>query len=171
MLVLKRKILLLIASLLPLAATAVDIDKYASKIHFGGFRRATHSTTSGMNLYAAIDNGIAHNIVVKSCTAVISRNGREIMRIELRDRVIVPKQSLSEVLLPLRFRADNSMSIAVLLRRILDGRIDDLTVSFTARFRVSIVSKTFSRQNIAMSEFLDTFGVSIDDVEQLIDLL
>lgn len=167
----KHKILLFIAFMLPMMSSAIDIDKYVSKIHFGGFRRATHCTASGMNLYVAIDNGISHNIVVKSCSAVVSRGGVEIMRIELRDRVVVAKQSLTEVLLPLRFSADNSMSILVLLRRILEGRIDDLSVSFTARFRVSIVSKTFSRQNIAMSEFLDTFGVKIDDVEQLIDLL
>jgi len=167
----KFKILLLLALLLPLTSGAGVVDRYVSKIHFGGFNRVTHCTSSGMNLYVSIDNGINHNIVVKSCTAVVSRDGAEIMRIELRDRVVVPKRSVSEVLLPLRFRADNSMSILVLLRRILDGRIDDLTVSLDVRCRVSVVSKTFSKQNIAMSEFLDTFGVTIDDVKQLIDLL
>lgn len=154
-----------------MTAGAGAVDKYVSKIHFGGFSRVTHCTSSGMNLYVRIDNGTSHNIFIKSCTAVVCRGGVEIMQIELRDRVVVPKQSVSEVLLPLRFRADNSLSILALLRRILDGRIDDLTVSLTARCRMSIVSKTFSKQNIAMSEILDTFGVTIDYVEQLIDLL
>lgn len=167
----KYKILLLVALLLPLSAGAGVVDKYVSKIHFGGFMRATHVTASGMNLYVSIDNGLGHNIVIKSCSAVISRGGVEIMTIDLRDRVVVPKRSVSEVLLPLRFRGDSSMSILMLLRRILDGRIDDLTVTLTARVRVSVVSKTFSMQNIAMSEILDTFGVEIDDVQQLIDLL
>ncbi|MDE6862045.1 MAG: hypothetical protein K2J31_04795, partial [Alistipes sp.] len=116
-------------------------------------------------------NGLGYNIVVKSCTAVVCRDGVEIMSVDLRDKVVVPKQSVSEVLLPLRFRADNTMSILALLSRILDGRIEDLTVTLTARLRVSIVSKTFSKQSIVMSEILDTFGVTIDDVKQLIDLL
>lgn len=167
----KFKILLIIALLLPIGVAAGPLDKYVSKIHFGGFNRATHVTSSGMNLYVTIDNGLGHNIVIKSCSAVISRNGVEIMTIDLRDKVVVPKQSVAEVLLPLRFRGDSSMSILVLLRRILDGRIDDLTVTLTARLRVSIISKTFSKQNIVMSEILDTFGVEIDDVKQLIDLL
>lgn len=168
---LKVKILLLIALLLPLGAAAGSLDKYVSKIHFGGFCRVTHFTSSGMNLYVSIDNGLGYNIVVKSCTAVVCRDGVEIMSVDLRDKVVVPKQSVSEVLLPLRFRADNTMSILALLSRILDGRIEDLTVTLTARLRVSIVSKTFSKQSIVMSEILDTFGVTIDDVKQLIDLL
>ena len=84
---------------------------------------------------------------------------------------VIPKRSTSEVLLPLRFRADNSMSIAVLLRRILQGRIDDMTVTMTAKCRASIISKTFSMQNVAMSEILDNFGVTIDNVKRLSELL
>lgn len=168
--VLKLKIALLALLLIPAAATA-GIDKYVSKIHFGGFSRVTHCTSSGMNLYVMIDNGLNHRIAIKSCTAVISRNGVPVMQIELRERTTVPRKALAEVLLPLRFRAESSMSILALLRRIGDGRIDELTVSLTARCRVSIISKTFSMENVAMSEILDTFGVTIDDIERLTELL
>ena len=53
----------------------------------------------------------------------------------------------------------------------LEGRIDDMTVTMTAKCRASIISKTFSMQNVAMSEILDNFGVTIDNVKRLSELL
>ena len=133
--------------------------------------RVVRCTSAGMNLYVRIGNTSSYNVILKSCTAVIRCGGEELMQIELRERAVIPKRSTSEVLLPLRFRADNSMSIAVLLRRILQGRIDDMTVTMTAKCRASIISKTFSMQNVAMSEILDNFGVTIDNVKRLSELL
>lgn len=163
--------LLSLTAMLIMPVAAGEGGNSRSKIRFDDFTRATHCTSSGMNLYVRIDNAYAYNVILKSCNAVIRCGGEELMQIELRERTVIPKRSTSEVLLPLRFRADNSMSIAVLLRRILQGRIDDITVTMTAKCRASIISKTFSMQNVAMSEILDNFGVTIDNVKRLSELL
>jgi len=164
-------LLSLAAAILAIPVPAADGGKDESKIRFEDFTRTSHCTSAGMNLYVRIGNTSSYNVILKSCTAVIRCGCEELMQIELRERAVIPKRSTSEVLLPLRFRADNSMSIAVLLRRILQGRIDDMTVTMTAKCRASIISKTFSMQNVAMSEILDNFGVTIDNVKRLSELL
>lgn len=164
---------ILLLSLLPLRTTAQTsgtelIDR---EIHIDGFSRATHISTSGMNLWVEVSNNTRHRLVIKEAEIEIKINGNTATVITLRDKVVVRRRSSSEILLPLRFRSRGSFTLNSIVNRILDNDIENMTISYYFRAGTAIVKRTFTEEDIAMSDFFNTFAVEQSIVAQLQEII
>lgn len=128
--------------------------------------RATHISTGGMNLWVAFDNPRCHALVIKRAEVDIYVDERYMMSISLRDKVVIPRRGKSEVLLPLRFASQGGLKTIAMLRRVV-AQEQDITFSYRIRGGTRLLKRTFSAENIAISEFFDNFAIPNTLLEEL----
>lgn len=167
-----RRLLTIIALLLLVGntATACCCTHLGEKIRYAGALSATHLSSSGVNLWVAIENNSAHAVVISRGYIEVCANGRPMATISLRDKVIVPRRSEGEVLVPLRFKSHTLVAVWQLLRSIGTGQRSDITLNYKIRVGTRTIRKTLSGDGVALAEFMEAFAIPravIEDFSQL----
>lgn len=139
---------------------ALPCHSAGRRVAVEGVSRVTHLSSSGVNLWLDVSNERCHRLVVSRGEVDIAINGVRVATIALRERVRVARRSSGEVLLPLRFRSYSPLPVLQVLREVLRGEVEGVTISYKIRGGVGIVRRTFSAENIAISEFFDNFAIS-----------
>lgn len=139
----------------------------ARRVHYGGYVRASHLSSSGVNLWVAMENGSCHDLVLRRGEITILVKGLPAATISLRDKVVVPRRSSEEVLLPLRFTSHGLVGAWQLVRRIATGRGEDVTLSYRLRAGTRLFKRNFSAEEVAISEFFNNFAISDDFIRAL----
>lgn len=147
--------------------TRVEAQPWVEKLHFEGIAKVSHLSTSGMNLWVTLDNESAYRYEIKSCEVDIYIEDSHMATISLRDKVVIPRRSISDVLLPLRFETRSSFALGRLLLRIIEGRGDDITVSYRMRAGVRLIKRNFKGEDIPLSNILDRKPSMMEAVEGL----
>lgn len=148
---------LVLCTLLLATLTAQAADRGGVKC--SGVVNATHISTGGMNLWLEFENDSSHTVVVKSGEVQLYIGDRYVMTISLRDKVVIPRCSRSEVLLPLRFTSSSNLKNVVLLRKVMRGD-EDVSVSYKLRAGTRLIKRTFRAEDVALSEIFDNFAIS-----------
>lgn len=136
-----------------------------------GISRVTHLSTSGMNLWVNIRNDSSSRLVVKRAEIDILVGGGLRATISLRDRVVVERRSSGEVLIPLRFRSKSSFALGALLRAIVEGRTEDITIAYRLRGGTMLFRRTIERGEVSIRELIDEMGLARDILSELARLV
>lgn len=121
--------------------------------------RVTHLSSSGANLYVAVRNNSRHALVIKRGEVDIMVGGSLKSTISLREKVIIPKGYVGEVLLPLRFRSTSTLTLHSILRRITEGDSNDIAITYRLRGGTRLIRRSFRGEDIAISEIFDMFAI------------
>ena len=143
-----------------------EAQPWIEKLHFKGFSKMSHLSTSGMNLWVVLDNDSAYRYEIKSCEVDIFVEGDLLATISLRDKVVIPRRAESEILLPLRFKSRSSFALARLLWRMIDDS-EDITLSYRMRAGVRLFKRNFRGEELPLSMFLDKEPSMVDAIETL----
>ena len=81
------------------------------RLTFEGFKRVTHLSTSGMNLWVEVTNRSCWRMDVVEAEVDIYVEGAKRLTLSLRDRVEVPRKATTEVLIPIRITSHSMFSI------------------------------------------------------------
>ena len=140
-------------------------------IAFEGVARVTHLSTSGVNLWVdvTLDRGA---VVLKSAEVVVRSEGRELVTISLRDKVVARGHRSSEVLIPLRFKTRSSLVLNTLLRRIVEGDTEGITIDYDIKAGGRILKRRLKGEGVAVDDVLAKLGITpemIDELQQYIE--
>ena len=163
-----RYIVTLICALCSFASTEAGI---LDKFRIERIVTITHVSTSGMNLWVEVSSEWAHTLIVKRGKVDIMMHGNHVATIELRDKVEIPRRATTKVLLPLRFTATNSLSLQRVLRHLIENRGLGTTINYRIRAGLRVLKMNFSDKNVAVSEILDNFALSNENLRELIALI
>lgn len=151
------RLILLVAVMLMCRVTAVACQYIAERIlervEVVGVERVTHLSTSGMNLYLAVDNDTLHRLVVNTAEIDILSRGEVIATISLRDKVVVKGKRRSTVLVPLRFKARSSFAVGRMLVRLLSDE-QGLTINYRIRGGTALFRRTISATEVSVDKLL-----------------
>jgi hypothetical protein len=151
------RLILLVAVMLMGRGTAVACQHIAERIlervEVVGVERVTHLSTSGMNLYLAVDNDTLHRLVVNTAEIDILSRGEVIATISLREKVVVKGKRRSTVLVPLRFKARSSFAVGRMLMRLLSDE-QGLTINYRIRGGTALFRRTISATEVSVDELL-----------------
>lgn len=147
-------------------AVACRPERIVERIHFESVADVTHLSTSGANLYLVLQNDNCHRIVVSDAEFDIVSHGEVIATISLRDKVVLRRRSVGEVLVPLRFKSRSSFVLGRLVVRMLDPT-SNLTIDYRLRGGVGPFRTTVAEEGVPIGEFLDSFGIGEALLEEL----
>ena len=113
----------------------------------------THLSTSGMNLYLAVDNATCHRLVISEAEVDVVAKGEVLATISLRDKVVVRGRCTSTILVPLRFKARSSFVFVRLLRRALSPD-SDITLNYRIKGGTALFRRRVAAEGVAIEEVL-----------------
>jgi hypothetical protein len=166
-----RRYILLIAVFVLGATASLSVQNWRDNLTFKGFSRVTHLSTSGANIYVKIDNSSIWRYVIKSGEVDILINGNRMVTFSLRDKVVIPRRKCSEILIPVRFKAQSSFALSRLLWRIISLNGDDIELSYRLRAGIGCLQKSFKEDDISMSKIFDIFAEAKSLLEELWNMI
>ena len=143
----------------------------AQRIEFSGFERVTHLSTSGANLWVEVENRGCWRMVVKEAEVDILVDGTPRLTLALRDKVVVPRKSSSEVLVPLRFRSRSMLSFAGLVARIALGNREDITINYRIKAGTPLFKRRFEKEGVPLNQLMQLLSLHDGEIESLNMLL
>ena len=143
----------------------------AQRIEFRGFERVTHLSTSGANLWVEVENRGCWRMVVKEAEVDILVDGTPRLTLALRDKVVVPRKSSSEVLVPLRFRSRSMLSFAGLVARIALGDREDITINYRIKAGTPLFKRRFEQEGVPLNQLMQLVSLHDGEIESLNMLL
>lgn len=146
-------------------------ERFKEKIRIERIAKVTHLSSTGVNIWVEVTNDSHLRLVAKSAEADILIDGRHTATISLREKVVIPRHKSSTVLIPLRFKSHSTFALAKLLRQIVRGENDSITVNYNAKAGIALYKKKFSGENIAVLKFLDKFAISKETLKELLNMM
>ena len=153
------------------AVVRVEACGGRGRITFGGFERVTHLSTSGMNLWVSATNDSCWRMVVKEAEVDIFVEGQRRMTISLRDKVVLPRRSTSNILVPLRITSHSMFSIVGIVGRIAIGNSEDVTVNYSVRAGSPLFKRTIAAEGVPVDVLLEQLSMSDGEIGVLKQLL
>ena len=163
--------IVLVAVVALLSAVRVEACGVKERIVFDGFERVTHLSTSGMNLWVEATNRSCWRMVVAEAEVDIFVSGTKRLTLSLRDRVVVPRKSSGEVLVPIRITSHSLFSIVGIVGRIATGNRGDITISYTLRAGTPLFKRTFAEEGVPIEMLLRQLALSDSEIGVLKQLM
>ena len=141
------------------------------RVTFDGFRRVTHLSTSGMNLWVEATNSSCWRMVVTDAEIDIYVGEAKRLTISLRDRVVVPRKRTTEVLVPLRITSHSMFSIVGIITRIAMGSREDITISYSVRAGTPLFKRTIAAEGVPIELLLRQLSLPDSEIGVLKELV
>lgn len=144
------------------------INDAQHQIQIEGIEQVRQRGLSVLDLTLKISNKTDYRLVVKSLTFSLTTSESPFLTAELTDKLKVEKQFVGEVKCRFRLRNANRMAVYAWVRKVRRGKMPPTYISFSLRGRGGLLPVKISREKCEVSEFLNIFGLSKDDVLKLI---
>ncbi len=157
--------LMLFAVALSAGSCRRAVEKAADKIRFLGVEKFERQGLTGAEVVVRIDNGSAYNLSLASAEIGIYYGDSRVGTVVLCDPVAVPRRTALSVRYTLEvadLRPPGALSAGPQGRA---GDFGQVFVSCAVEGRGGPAPVKFSRERMPLSDFLNTFGLSIQDVE------
>lgn len=170
----RLRALILIVGLVLLSAVRVEACSrgIAERVSFDGFERVTHLSTSGMNLWVGITNRSCWRVVVADAEVDVFVGGTKRLTLSIRDKVVVPRRSSGEVLVPIRLSSHSMLSIVGLVRRLAKGEREDITIAYRVRVGTRLFKRKLVGEGVSIETMLGQLGLTdseLGDLNRLLD--
>lgn len=158
----KRKIIVMLLTALAVCSCVKRGDIRVSGLEQVRMRGVTGSR-AGIELGLRVSNASGSKVVLNAADFTVLKNGRELFRVTLGQRVVLARRSDGTVVLPLTLRFGGVLG-AVGTVAALSGGTDGLAVSGRATLRTGWIKKTVVLENEPADRLLRQAGIDMDDV-------
>lgn len=158
--------LLLLGVALSAGSCRRAVEKAAGKIRFEGIERIERQGLTGIEVVAGIDNGSAYRLTLSSAEIGIYFADGCVGTVVLCEPVEIERRTRASVTTRWRLRVSDPLALLLLARRVSAGDYDRIAVSCSVEGRGGPAPVKYSREKMPLSEFLNTFGLSIQDLEK-----
>lgn len=126
----------------------------------GGIESLAYHGFSGLEVALRVDNSTPHRLQLRRGEVLLCRDGEAVVRASVSRPVAVESRTDGVVLLPLRLRMADPLTLASVARRFAAGEEEGWTVSVEAVVRAGWGRRKIRIEKMAMSDFLNTFDLS-----------
>lgn len=156
---------LLLFAALSTASCRRSVEKVARKIRFEGIEQVRMQGMSMAEVDARIDNGSAYRLTLSAARIDLYYADLLVGRFVLQEPVEIGRRTEASLQTRWRIQYYNLMYLYVMYRTLKVGASDQIAISFEIEGRGGPVPLRFSREKMPLSEFLTTFGLTVQDVQ------
>lgn len=157
---------LLAASGIGCGAVSGDASRRVSVDSVGCIRRLG-SAGAEAELWLRNDSG--RTLVLRRARIALRCDGLPVGTLELHAPVRIARRSATHVVSRWRVRSDEPMAFRVLERRLRSGDLAGIEVGCDLRGRSGVIPANISTGMMPLSDFLNTFGLSADELKQFLE--
>lgn len=163
----RRCLTYLLAALLLLPASSCRraVERAAAKIRVEAVEDFRIEGLSGITALLRVNNGSGHKLRLDEAEAQLLLGGSVVATVRLREPVEVARRTTAEVATQWQLRIGDPLTLFALGRRVGQRNFAQLGISYRLTGRGGPAPINISGENVPVSDFLNTFGVTLQDVE------
>lgn len=163
----KKTIICLLTALTALTLTSCHkaAERAINNIHFDGIESFQMQGLSGAEVKVHVTNDTGYKLKANTAVFDIFYNDNQTATVTLREPVEIDGHTSASLTTLWKLQVEDPLALIILLRKLNDSQTDNITVSYQIEGRGGPMPIDFSNEKQPLSKFLDTFGVSIDDVK------
>lgn len=161
---------LLLAVALMAGSCRRSVEKVARKIRFEGIEHVQLQGLSSAEVIARIDNGSAYRLSLSAARMDLYYADALVGRMVLEEPVEIDRRTAASLRTRWRLQVSDPLTLFVLYRRVKAGEYDRIALSCDIEGRGGPAPLRFSREKMPLSEFLTTFGLTVQDVQNYLKL-
>lgn len=156
---------LLLVSLAALTATACGRTE-PEAVRVEAVERFERLGSAGADAVLRVHNGTGHTLKIRRVRLDVFYAGKRVGSLRLHEPVRIPRRATTLVGTRWRLETSDPMAFYVVERRLGEGDLSRIGLSYELRARSGVVPVKISGDMMPLSEFLNTFGLSEDDIKE-----
>lgn len=145
------------------------VERAARDIAIEGVGEVARLGSAGAAVTLRVRNDSPRNVRLDDACLELYLAGGRAAEWRLHEPVRVPDRTTLDCRTVWRLRSEDPMAYYALGRRLRNGEIDRIEVSARAVGHVGGLRVKFSRERMPLSDFLNTFGVTIEQIENFLE--
>ncbi len=142
-------------------------EKLREKIRFEGIEEIVPHGLSGVDAVVKMANETRHKITMEEAELTLSCDRNKVLMLQLRDAVELPKRYEGELKISTRMKVYDPLSAIVVLNRLRNKKIDDMSVTIDAKVKVGPVRKNIFVADMELQKFLSKFALSTEELDRI----
>lgn len=135
----------------------------AREVRVAATRVETYGS-AGADVTLHVANAGDRPLQLEAAELSLAYDGGEVLRALLKDTVAVAPHWEGDVRLRCRLRVPDRAALYAVRRKLERGETQRMEVAFGLRLRVGAATKKIGRRRMPLSDFLNTFGLSPEDL-------
>ena len=161
--------ILLLGVVLPLGSCRRMAEKAQRNIRLEAVEKARRQGLSGAEIVLRVKNGTGHKLKLEKASLTVYYAGGVVTKVALREPAEAPRRATASVTTLWRIRTSDPMALHVMTKKIREDDISKIGVSFAIEGRGGPARVKISREMMPLSEFLNIFGLSLNDVKNYLE--
>lgn len=145
------------------------VERAKRNIRIEAVEKVERIGISGAEVVVRVDNGSRYNLALTAAEFGLYYADARVGTIVLMQPVEVPRRTNLAVTTRWRLKISDPLALYLLARKASGGEWDQIAVSCSVEGRGGPAPVKFSREKMPLSDFLNTFGVSIRDIENYLN--
>lgn len=160
---------LLLAVGLSAASCRRAVEKARENIRVEAVEKIERKGLTGAEVVLRVKNGTGYKLMLKNARMDVYYSGSRVGDIRLREGVEVPRRTTASVQMEWQLRIADPLALYVLTKRIRENDFSQVTVSYAVEGRGGPAPVNISRDMVPLSEFLNIFGLTLQDVSNYLN--
>ena len=144
-------------------------EKAQRNIRLEAVEKARRQGLSGAEIVLRVKNGTGHKLKLEKASLTVYYAGGVVTKVALREPAEAPRRATASVTTLWRIRTSDPMALHVMTKKIREDDISKIGVSFAIEGRGGPARVKISREMMPLSEFLNIFGLSLNDVKNYLE--
>lgn len=157
--------LLLLGAAVSMTSCRRAVEKAQRNIRFEGIERVERQGLTGAEVVVRVMNDTGYKLLLEAAEVDIYYAGGRVGTVLLREAVEVPRRTTDSFRTLWRLKISDPLALYVLAKKVRSGDISQVTLSVAVEGRGGPAPVKFSRERVPLSEFLNTFGLTLQDVK------
>ena len=157
---------LLLAVAVSLSSCRRAVEKARRNIRFEGIERVERQGLTGAEVVVRVMNDTGYKLVLDAAEMGVYYAGGRVGTVVLREAVEVPRRTTDSFRTLWQLKISDPLALYVLARKVKSGDLSQVEVSYAVEGRGGPAPVKISRERMPLSDFLNTFGLTIEDVKK-----
>ena len=153
---------LLLAVAVSLSSCRRAVEKARRNIRFEGIERVERQGLTGAEVVVRVMNDTGYKLVLDAA----EMGGGRVGTVVLREAVEVPRRTTDSFRTLWQLKISDPLALYVLARKVKSGDLSQVEVSYAVEGCGGPAPVKISRERMPLSDFLNTFGLTIEDVKK-----
>lgn len=158
--------LLLLAAAVSATSCRRAVEKAQRNIRFEGIEKIEWQGLTGAEIVVRVMNNTGYKLVLSMAEIDVYYADGRVGTVVLREPVEVPRHTTDSFRTLWRLKIADPMALYVLLKKAESGDLSQVGIAYALEGRGGPAPVKISRDRMPLSDFLNTFGLTIEDVKK-----
>ena len=157
--------LLLLAVAASAASCRKAVEKAQRNIRFEGIEKIERQGLTGAEIVVRVMNNTGYKLQLETAEIDVYYADGRVVTVVLREPVEVPRRTTGSFRTLWRVKISDPLALYVLLRKVEAGDLSQVGIAYALEGRGGPAPVKISRDRMPLSDFLNTFGLTLQDVK------